>query len=382
MTSLLIKGGLVITPTEERMTDVLVEADKISSLSPGQIPEGAVEVDASACYVTPGLFDIQVNGGPECDFWGELSKDKVAKFSKRLISTGTTSILPTLITGAIDRLKKNRDFLKPDLGLARAQTAKANSLVRMPGIHFEGPCLSAKKPGVHPPEHLKPLELSVLKEIIDNNCRLITLAPELDPSGACLKFLQEHSVVCALGHSNATFEEAQTAFARGCSAMTHTFNALPALHHREPGAVAAAFLDDDVTCCVIPDGLHVVPPMVELVVRVKKAAKTVLVTDMAAIGTSQGGLVGSSLMLDEGIRNMVKWKACTFAEAIRMASYNPAKLFKMEDQIGQIKPGAYADLVLWDRETLEIKQVIFNGSLFKSDLAAMLRDIVNSNRSS
>ena len=91
--------------------------------------------------------------------------------------------------------------------------------------------------------------------------------------------------------------------------------------------------------------------------------KTVLVSDMAAIGTSQGGLVGSSLLLSEGVRNIVNWGVASFAEAVRMASYNPAKLFNLAEFIGQIKPGAYADLLLWDRNTLSIKQVIFNGSL-------------------
>lgn len=371
MSKLLIKGGLLITPKEERLTDLLIEADKIVRLGQSTdeiVSEELNELNAEGCYVTPGILDIQVNGGPGCDFWAELSKEKIADFSEKLIARGVTSILPTLITGDMARLKANRDFLKPDLGLCRQSSGTAQ-LVRMPGIHFEGPCLSPQKPGVHPKEHLKALKREVLNQFIDSSCKLVTLAPELDPSGEALRYLLDMGIVCSLGHSNATFEEAKQAFACGVRMMTHTFNALPALHHREPGAVGAALLDKHVDCCVIPDGLHLAPAMLELVVRTKGVDKTILVSDVAAIGTSQGGLVGSSLILDQGVRNLVKWRICNFADAIRMATYNPARSLKLEDSIGQIKPGAYADLLLWDRETLAIKQVIFNGNLVQSEQA-------------
>ena len=363
MTRLLIKNGLVVTPLEECMTDLAVANNRIVGLGSVESSEDTQEIDAGGCYVTPGLFDIQVNGGPECDFWAELSLDKIASFSRRLISSGVTSILPTLITGSLTRLKENRDFLKSKLGLGPNVQNRSDLFVRMPGIHFEGPCISPQKPGVHPVEHLQPLQVAVLKEFVDDACRLVTLAPELDPEGACLRFLGERGVLAAIGHSNATFAEAQQSFANGVSLMTHTFNALPALAHREPGAVAAALLDESIHCCVIPDGLHVLPPMIELVVKMKGAEKTILVSDMAAIGTSGGGLVGSSLLLSDGVRNMVNWGISSFVSAVRMASYNPAKLFNLADAIGQIKPGAYADLLIWDRRTLAIKQIIFDGSL-------------------
>ncbi len=361
MSKLLIKGGLIITPTEERMAEILIDGDKIEKIGAieSSDAENLVEIDASDCFVTPGLFDLQLNGGPECDFWEELSRDKVANLSHRLISAGVTSILPTLITGDMARLKKNRDFLRADIGM-ESKSGK-DPLLRMPGIHFEGPCLSPRKPGVHPAEHLQPLNVAVLKELIDDSCKLMTVAAELNPDGDAIKFLQEKSVIASLGHSNATFEEAKNAFSQGINVMTHTFNALPSLHHREPGAVAAALINDQVNCCVIPDGLHVVPAMVELIFKIKGAAHTILVSDAAAIGTSQGGLVGSSLSLDQGVRNMVNWGICNFADAIRMAAYNPAKLLQLEDQIGQLKAGAFADIIIWDKETLSIKQVIFNG---------------------
>lgn len=360
MTRIVIKGGLLLTPTEERLTSLMLEDGKISSLGHSEPQTDAEEIDASGSYVSPGLFDLQVNGGPQCNFWDELSMDKLIAFSEQLLNSGVTAILPTLITGDLARLKTNRDFLRPLLGLDRD-----GSLVRMPGLHFEGPFLSPKKPGVHPPEHLKSLTLENLKQIIDEACSLITIAPELDPEGKAIQFLREKNIVCSLGHSNADFDEAKRSFAQGVKTMTHTFNALPPLHHRDPGAVGAALLDPDIDCCIIPDGLHVSPAMVELVFRMKGPSKTILVTDIATIGTSQGGLVGSSLLLDQGVRNMVNWGICSFAQAIRMASYNPARLLNLEKSIGSLHPGANADLIIWDRETLQIRQLIFKGKLIE-----------------
>ncbi|MBX9571117.1 MAG: amidohydrolase family protein [Candidatus Obscuribacterales bacterium] len=380
MKRLVIKGGLVVTPVEERFASVFVEQDRITGLGDSCQPQDSNEssnakdlckedqiIDATNCYVTPALFDIQVNGAPECDFWTDLSKSKINAFSERLLAHGVGTILPTLITGDIKRLQTNRDFLKSQIGLTLSrQFSGDDAIVRMPGIHFEGPCISPEKPGVHPKEHLQALSVDVLKKLVDEDTKLVTLAPELDPSGNALSFLAEHRIAAALGHSNATFEEAQKAFQSGVGMMTHTYNALPAIHHRKPGAVTAAFLDKRVTCAVIPDGHHVDPAMVALLTRMKGTDRTILVSDVAAVGTSQGGLVGSSILLDEAVRNVVNWGIASFREAIQMAAYNPAKYFELQNEIGALVPGAYADIVLWDRTTLEIKHVIFNGCLIGS----------------
>ena len=368
MSELLIKGGLVVTPTEERFCDLLIVGNRIAALGTElQVSENCRVIDAAGAYVSPGLLDLQVNGGPDCDFWAELSLERVRAFCRRFLESGVTSFLPTLITGSLERLKTNRDFLKPLLGL---NNQAGSGYCRMPGIHFEGPCLSPQRPGVHPVEHLQALELSVLEELIDSASVLMTLAPELDPSGDCLHYLKEHSVIASLGHSNASFEEARLAFSRGVNLVTHLFNAMPPLHHRQGGACLAALLAESVHCCLIPDGLHVQPEIIELVLKCKGVENTVLVSDIAAIGTSRGGLVGSSLVLDQGVRNLVEWGIAGFSESVRMASYNPACLLGLEDELGQIKPGAFADIVLWERQGLLIRKVIFDGAPVETNLAA------------
>lgn len=368
MNSIVVKGGMLVTPIEERMADIWTDGERIACIGTDLEPAGKqITIDAGGCYVTPGLFDLQVNGGPGCSFWDELTKSSVQSFSDNLLGRGVTSILPTIITGPIDRLVTNRDFLKREFGISlKGSCPDGSPVVRMPGIHLEGPCLSKERPGVHPQEHLQPLSIGVLEKIIDQSVKLITVAPELDPSGKALEYLKSAAVVVSLGHSNANLEEANRAFDQGVSLITHIFNALPAIHHRNPGAVTAALLDSRVVCCIICDGLHVNPAAAELVYRLKGVKSTILVTDIAQVGTSQGGLVGSSLFLDQAVRNVVEWGICSFREAICMASYNPAKALGLTEEIGSLKPGAYADFVLWDRKTLAVRQVVFNGRALKT----------------
>ena len=237
----------------------------------------------------------------------------------------------------------------------------------MVGIHLEGPFLSPEKPGVHPPQWIKPLSRKAVSDLVTEAVSLITLAPESEPGGESIAFLKERGISISLGHSNATFEEARAAFGRGVTLMTHTFNALPTLNHRAPGAVGAALLDPRVYCCVIPDGLHVDPSIVELIVRIKGIDRTILVTDRAQVGTSKGGLVGSSLTLDQAVRNVVNWGIASFADAVKMATWNPAKALGLENVLGEIAPGKMGDLVLWNKETLAIKAVIIGGEIISTD---------------
>ena len=387
MKKIVIRGGHLVSPIEDRLTDLLIEGRLITKV--GAQPETASpdvkNIDASDCWVTPGLIDLQVNGGPSCNFWADPDLAQVSKFATELIRAGVTTILPTLITDDLDHLKKNIDFLEKQIGVGirqldtavqgtevevkasgkpgSAQLKERPVPVRMPGIHLEGPCLSPQKPGVHPPAHLQPLKVDTLKRIISDSVKLMTLAPELDPSGQAIQFLTGKGVTVALGHSNATFEEAEQAFNNDIRLMTHTFNALPPIHHRAPGAVTAALLDSRVSCCVIADGQHLAPAAVKLILKTKGLNKTILVTDIAQVGTSQGGLVGSSIFLDQAIRNVVKWGVATFQQAIQMATINPALSMGWEGSIGFLGAGKLADIVVWDKKTLEIKHVMVGGEL-------------------
>jgi N-acetylglucosamine-6-phosphate deacetylase len=278
----------------------------------------------------------------------------------RMLRSGVTSFLPTLITDDLTHMSKNISFLQ-SLGVGQTQSTVFGA--RLPGLHLEGPCLSPQRPGVHPPQWLQPFAIPVLEQIVREPVILVTAAPELDPGGEALSWLKRKNVIVSLGHSNATFAEASTAFERGVGMMTHTYNALPPLHHRAPGAVGAAMLDEHVSCCVICDGLHVDPDAVRILLRIKGVDNTILVTDIARVGTTGGGLVGSSIYLDQAVRNVVAWQAATFSDAIKMATFNPARALGLDGSIGLIERGRHADLVVWDKETLAIKHVIVGGAV-------------------
>lgn len=372
MTNLVVSGGHVLTPVGERLASVVVRDGRIVELSDaasdnldaGVNGSGDSKVlDATGCYVTPGLIDLQVNGDSHCDLWGSPTDAELDAMRLALAKAGVTSFLPTLITGDLKHMRKNVDMLTARGAGVKNQWSVDSSGSRMVGIHLEGPCLSEKRPGVHPPEYIVAPSVPVFSELVNDSVRLVTMACERDAESIASKWLEQRNVVVSIGHSNATYAEAQTAFDNGVRMMTHTFNAMAPLHHREPGAISAALLDRRVSCCLIADGLHLSPQAVELIYRMKGVDKVILVTDIAHIGTTGGGLVGSSITLDEAVKNVVNWGVANFYEAVTMASFNAARSIGLEKEIGSISEGALADLVLWDSKTLEIKSVVIGGKV-------------------
>lgn len=361
---LLVKNGLVVTKNGQQMSSVLIKNGRIEDIQDADlgnnIPDCTV-IDASNCFVTPGLIDLQVNGSPKCNLWADPSAKELEDLRRQMIECGVTSFLPTLITDDIDHLNKNISFLNAN-GVGSKQVTDEKDLARMPGIHLEGPFLSAKRPGVHPPQYIKPLSLSNVKQVSCENVKLMTVACENDPGGETLDWLMKQKIEISLGHSDADLNQAQSAFDRGVKLVTHLFNAMPPLHHRSPGAVGAVFLDDRVTACIIADGLHLSPDAVKLIYKIKGPDKIILVTDIATVGTKDGGLVGSSITLDQAVLNMVHWKVCDFATAIRMASTNAAESVHL-DSVGSIDKGKIADILVWDKESLKLKNKILGGKL-------------------
>ncbi|HNA71971.1 MAG TPA: amidohydrolase family protein [Candidatus Obscuribacter sp.] len=379
MPNYVIKCARIFTPEASDFNRIYVRDDKIVHLSrhsavktdaggspavdvPQAYLQGFEELDFSELIAVPGFIDLQMNGTSTCNFWQDISADQLEALRLEQAQHGVTSFLPTLITDSLENLKRHRDFLASH-GLG--DTGNQRGLARMPGLHLEGPCLSPQKPGVHPVEHIQPLSLEVIKELVPAGSRevlLMTAALEGDPAGSVQNYLQNQQVALSLGHSNATYEEAERAFARGCRLMTHTFNALPPLHHRQPGAVGAALLDERVSCCLIADGLHLAPQICALIVKIKGLDRTILVTDRAAVGTSQGNLVGSSIILNEAVVNMIDWGICDLAGAVRMASTNAAAAIGRAQSLGQLGSGFLADIAFLDQD-LKVRKTMVGGTL-------------------
>lgn len=362
----MITGAEVLVASGRSRTSVWINNGRIEALGESPLSSSASDyevVDASGLTLTAGLVDIQVNGGARCNLWEVTGKAELQGLCRLMVEHGVTTFLPTLITDSVDRLCKLKSGLVESGVASKEQMNPENSeiMARMPGFHLEGPFLSPQRPGVHPVEHIVAPDSEKLSRLVDETVLLVTLAPEEDKDGASIEWLLNRGVPVSAGHTNADYAEAKQAFDAGIRLATHLFNAMPAIHHRDPGIVTAALLDRRVSCCLIADGLHLAPAMVDLVFRMKSVEKVILVTDIAYVGTADGGLVGSSITLDEAVRNLVLWGISSFDEAIRMATINPASAVGLSDRLGSLDAGKLADMILWQEQELKVNSVISGG---------------------
>lgn len=344
--------------------------------------EGGIIAHVSACDTTerqiiaPGFMDLQVNGAFGVDLTAQ--PDAIYHVSSHLLRTGVTAYLPTIISSPLATYRKAFEALSP-LTLLSAQGRQGRIL----GLHLEGPYLSPQRSGAHNRAHLRARADPLGDGLINPYVRLMTLAPELENGLQAIRDLRAHNVVVSIGHAAATYEQACAALNAGATWGTHLFNAMNPLHHRAPGVIGALLANERATVGVIADGVHVHPSIFKWLIRAKGAQRITLVTDaMAATGLGPGAyvlgdqrvvvdgttarlasgtLAGSILTMDQAIRNLVAWGACSLADALTMASITPARLLGLW-QLGHIEAGCAADLVILD-ENLRVKYTIVNGEL-------------------
>ena len=236
------------------------------------------------------------------------------------------------------------------------------------GVHLEGPFLNYQKRGAHPEKYLLPLTIDNIKQVLgdyEQIVKVITLAPELDSSQKTITYLQDKNIIVSLGHSLATAREAQQAFNQGASMVTHAFNAMPSLHHRQPGLLGEAIINPQVYCGLIADGNHVCPTMLEIMLKASNYEQGIfLVSDaLSPMGLPDGvypwderqivvtdgtarlpddTLSGTTLPLLVGVENLVKW-GCDVEKAIAMATESPRKAINLSG----INPGKEANFLRW-----------------------------------
>ena len=365
MTRTLFTGGTIIAPDETLENHTLaVENGAIQVIAAGIMP-GADDtvIDAAGQTIIPGLIDVHVHGGDGHDTMDATpaALHGMAQFFAR---HGVTSYYPTTMTDtpeAIQRALENAATcpLPPD---------GAQHL----GVHVEGPYLSKHYPGAQPPTHFRPPQPAEYAAWMQTEVvRLITVAPELDGALPMIEALAAQGVEFAAGHTNATFDEVGQGVARGLRQVTHTFNGMRPLHHREPGILGAALTDDRLYAQIIADGVHSHPAMVKLLFRAKGAGHVLLITDsMSATGLPdgdyklgaqavtvkdgiaripEGNLAGSTLTLDRAVRNVVSWTGMTLAEVLPAATSTPAAAMNLTSK-GRLAPGMDADIVLLDAQ--------------------------------
>ncbi|MGB3683755.1 MAG: N-acetylglucosamine-6-phosphate deacetylase [Rubrobacteraceae bacterium] len=341
---------------------VLIEGGTIREVGPDRaLLEAADEVyDCGDHFLLPGFVDLQVNGGFGVDLATEPGR--APELSEKLLTTGVTSYAPTLISAPETLYDEALAALE---SLSKAPGAGAEIL----GIHLEGPFISAEKRGAHDASYVRKPDPTFLGLLLERGIvRMITLAPEVEGADELVALAASQGVTVAAGHSNATFEEAYDSFDRRVTGVTHLFNAMGAMHHRQPGLAGAAFAHPRVTCGLIADGLHVHPEMIGLAFRMLGPDRIYLTTDstaatgmnsgeyplatrriyhdanMARLGS--GAIAGSLLTMLEAFQNILAFTGCTIAEASRMASTTPARLCGEGRRKGRLVPGYDADVTV------------------------------------
>ena len=317
---------------------------------------------------SPGFVDLQVNGFAGVDFLG-ADTDGFAAAGEALLETGVTAYLPTLITTE-----------EADLAAALASVPEAVPGPRILGVHLEGPFLSPSRLGTHRRDGRRDPDAALLERLLAAGpVRLMTLAPELPGALELIDLLHSRGVVVSLGHTDATAAQAHAAFDRGVRAVTHVFNAMRPLAHRDPGVVGAALARPDVVVQAIVDGVHLDPDIVRLLWRAA-AGRLSLVTDAIAgaglgdgtyalgeieivvaddvVRSEDGMLAGSALTMVEAVRNLVALDV-PLEGALEAATSVPARVLAAPD-LGRLVPGGPADIVVLD-DALEVVRTLVGG---------------------
>jgi N-acetylglucosamine-6-phosphate deacetylase len=334
-------------------------------------------------FIVPGWIDLQINGGFGHDF--TIQPERVRDVSLKLPAYGVTGFLPTLITSEFSSYPRRLETIQTIL--QEQQQSPVRDSARVLGVHLEGPYLNPLRPGAHPVEYLRPIKTGEVATWANPAIvRLVTLAGELESACDAIRALRGNGISVSLGHSDATYAQARQAFEAGVTWATHLFNAMRPLHHREPGLIGA-ILESDIPCGMIVDGIHVHPSLVRLAYRLKGRDGIMLVTDaMEALGMPPGRyslsgkvvlvsgqdarledhtLAGSLLSMDQAIRNFIAYTGCDLADAIQMASLNPARFLGMDDRLGQIAEGYQADLVILDEQIRPVMTMVGGEILFQ-----------------
>ena len=329
----------------------------------GSSLSGGNERDLSGCYLIPGLVDIHTHGAVGVDAM-DLDLD-FEKWKNYLLANGVTTFFPTTVTASFEEIQQALERLK-----------------QADGVNMEGPFLSIGKKGAHDASKIREVDLGFMREICDK-IAITTVAPEVGGNLQKIHDVTEMGVRVSLGHTSADYALSCEAFHYGATEITHTFNAMNPLHHREPGLIGAAAERDSVFCEVISDGVHLHPSVVRMLYHMLGADRMVLISDsMAATGfvdgiyhlggldvivknkkahLEDGTIAGSTNHLMQMVRCAVEF-GIPLADAVKMASLTPARAVGISASVGSIETGKSANLVVLDKN-LQVKEVYYHGRL-------------------
>ena len=347
---------------DELFTEIGTEHEELE-----QLPEDYV--------VVPGFIDQHIHGAAGSDAMDGTVED-LSKIANAVAKEGTTAFLATTMTQSPENitnaLKAVRDYIE----------SKPATGAEVLGVHLEGPFISKDFAGAQPYEYIATPDVEVFKKYQDasgDNIRLVSLAPEEEGSSELIAYLKENNIVASIGHSNSKYADVEKAVKAGATNLTHTYNAMKPVHHREVGTVGSAYLFDQLACECICDGIHVSGPAIKLLHKNKPNDKFILITDAMRAkhlpdGVSElggqvvivkngearlenGTLAGSVLRMNNAVKNVMNFLNLPLEEVVKYASINPAKNLGVADKLGSIAVGKRADFVVLDKDLNVVKTV-------------------------
>ena len=406
-----IVGGSVFDGEGFAQRDVVVEGDIFAAVTASGAAGrcDAEGIDASGCYVIPGLIDVHFHGAMGHDFC-DASDEGIAAIARYEASRGVTAICPTTMTLPEERLTPIVASIAKHAGLTGAEGDAAASAAAVAGgvgtamvdggavgsfvasadeaaivgINLEGPYIAPDKVGAQNPAYVRGADVAEFARLQRAACGLIKLVDIAPEQPGNLDFIRETAsdVRISVAHTCAAYDDARAAFEAGARHMTHLYNAMPSLHHRDPGPIAAGAERDDVTAEIIADGVHIHPAMVRLAFSLFGDDRMILISDsLRACGLGDGeyelggqlfrvkgnratiengSLAGSVSDVAACLRTAVTQMGIPLASAVKAATANPARALGVADERGAIKPGYIADAVVLNPD-LTVRQVVLRG---------------------
>lgn len=359
--------------------DIKIKNGKIENIRPHGLLEDQDEIDCTGEWVLPGLIDIHTHGACGVDTM-DATTEAINKISTFMAQNGVTSFLPTSMTMGISSIEKAFSNV---LNVYEKGANGANIV----GINMEGPYINPDRAGAQDPTCVRPGDVDEFRRLnaLSNNLvKLVTVAPEVPGNLDFIREIVKDGVTVSCGHCTAKYDSIMSAYESGANHMTHLYNAMTSLSHREPNAVGAAFTNDTVYCELICDGIHIHKAAVLTAYRMKSADKLILISDsMMAAGledgeyslgglpvtvsdsvarTKDGNLAGSCAKLISCVKKAIEF-GIPIEDAIKMASLTPARSIGIAHEKGSIEIGKDADIIITDKN-LCIKSTIIGGKIF------------------
>lgn len=347
-------------------SSVLIKDGLIQDITHQEIPAGYEIIDAEGNYVTPGLIDLQIYGSGGNLFSAYPTVETLRQMDNYLISKGTTGFLVCVPTHGLE-------VFAQAIAAAKAYRGEAKAFL---GLHLEGPYLNPARLGAHPAEYVHKATLEGIKELLaeaDGVVKMMTVAAELQEKEV-IRYILDQGIVLSLGHSNASFEQANQAYADGFTTTTHLFNAMPSIHHRNPNLPTAVFNHPTAMASIIADGAHIDFQVLKMSYKIMPD-RLFLITDATTtctIGpyqhrldgetyvTPEGTISGAAITLLKAVQNCVNHCNIPLSEALNMASAKPAKVLGQLEKRGEIAVGKLADFLLLSDE-LNLQKVFVAG---------------------